>query len=140
MRLFVSILLAGVLFAQQPEPAKPKRLPEPKNLQVLKVPPSELIAVMRNYNASLGVQCTFCHVQGNFASDDYKHKAIARRMITMTQDLNAKLATATDAKAVVGCFTCHRGEAHPQADPPASAMQQQGGPRPAGAPPAAPQP
>src|SRR5688572_4716755 len=117
MRLIVSLFFTAVLFAQQPaapDPAKPKRMPEPKNLQVLKVAPSELIPLMRNYAASLGKQCTFCHVQGNFASDENKHKEIARTMIVMTRELNTKLAGSADAKAVVGCFTCHRGaEEHP---------------------------
>ena len=78
---------------------------------------------MRNYNTALGVQCTFCHVQGNFASDDNKHKIIARKMIALTQDINAKLTDSSESKIAVSCFTCHRGEAHPQVNAPAAAAE-----------------
>ena len=53
-------------------------MPEPKNLKVLKVPTSELIPIMRSFSAGLGVECDFCHVKGDFASDDNPHKNIAR--------------------------------------------------------------
>jgi len=135
MRVLFPLLLTGMSFAQQPQApgaAKPKRpMPPPKNLQVLKVPPSEIMGIMQHYSASLGVQCTFCHVKGDFASDDNQHKAIARTMIAMTQEINAKLADpsvtatatsgiagASDAKVAVSCFTCHRGEEHPEVTPP----------------------
>ena len=139
MRQFALFFFAAVVFAQQPpapEPGKPKRMPEPKNLRVLKVPPSELIGIMRNYSAALGKQCTFCHVQGNFASDENPHKEIARKMIVLTQDVNAKLTNGAEGKTVVSCFTCHRGEEHPQVDAPAGAGPG-GQPRPGGSPPPA---
>jgi hypothetical protein len=123
LRLIVPLLLAVCLSAQEPaapQPAKPKRMPEPKNLQVLKVGPGELIPLMRSYNAALGKQCTFCHVQGDFASDENRHKEQARRMITMTQEINTKLAPGADAKAVVSCYTCHRGDEHPAVAAPAA--------------------
>lgn len=123
LRLIAPLLLAGLLTAQEPappKPAKPKQMPEPKNLQVLKPGPGELIPLMRSYNTALGVQCTFCHVKGDFASDENRHKVTARAMITMTQDIHAKLGRTPDAKAVVSCYTCHRGEEHPQVSAPAT--------------------
>jgi hypothetical protein len=119
MRIFLSLLLISAAWAQQPqpEPAKPKRMPEPKNLKILKVAPNELIPLMRQYSASLGVQCVHCHVKGDFASDENHHKEIARTMIAMTQDINAKLGGGE--KAHVSCYTCHRGEMHPEVDAPA---------------------
>jgi len=141
MQLLLTLLFTAILFAQQPAPeaAKPRRpMPEPKNLQVLKVPTPELVTIMRGYNASLGVQCTFCHVQGDFASDEKRHKLIARQMITMNQDINnslAKLDTghgSADTKVSVSCFTCHRGEEHPKVTPPAAAASGPGTPGAAG--------
>jgi len=130
MRLLFSVLIAATLFGQEPPPpqaAKPKRqMPEPRNLQVLKVPTSELIGIMRSYNTALGVQCTFCHIQGDFASDENRHKPIARRMIRMNQEINEKMAnpdgtaSSADAKVFVSCYTCHRGEEHPKTSAPAA--------------------
>ena len=117
MRIVILACLAASLFAQQPtEPAKPAggQRPAPKNLQILK--PEEVMPAMRAYTAALGQQCSFCHIQGNMASDDNKHKGVAREMILMTRDLNARLGGA-DAKTVVTCYTCHRGAAHPATAP-----------------------
>jgi hypothetical protein len=134
MRILLSLALIGAAWAQQPpvEPAKPRTPPEPKNLKVLKVPASEIIPLMRAYSASLGVKCNHCHIQGNFASDENPHKEIARMMISMTQEINAKFE---GDKAHVSCFTCHRGETEPKITPPAAAA-----PAAPGAPPAPPAP
>lgn len=55
--------------------------------------------------------CNYCHNPENLADDSKYTKVVARRMIQMTQHVNA------DWKAHVGgtgvtCYTCHRG--HPQ--------------------------
>ena len=57
---------------------------------------------MQHHAASLGVQCTFCHVKGDFASDDNEHKAMDRTMIAMTQEINAKFANTATATATLG--------------------------------------
>ena len=122
--LLLTLCLFTPLVAQPPEGAPPppaggrRPMPEPKNLKVLKVPVAELIPIMRRFNASLGVECSFCHVQGNFASDDKHEKEMARTMITMTQQINTNFP---DGKMHVGCFTCHRGEKEPVMAPPAPA-------------------
>lgn len=139
MRFLSALLLVGVLVGQEPpapKPAKPKKpIPEPKNLQVLKGSGPEIIAIMQTYNAALTVKCSHCHVQGNFASDDNPKKAIARTMITMTNEINGKLA---DLKATVSCYTCHRGEIQPKTAPADSATPSQGTPPPPTTPPPAP--
>ena len=96
---------------------------QPKNLQVLKnIEPAQIGPLMRTYAAALGVRCEHCHIQGDFASDDNPKKAIARMMIGMTQDINAKFP---DGKAHVACYTCHRGSTEPaMAPPPAEAPKQ----------------
>lgn len=108
MRFLLALGLGACLFGQTPPPAaKPK--PEPKNLKILK-PGPDLIPTMRAYAAALGKKCDFCHVQGDFASDANPHKEIARSMIVMTNEVNAKFP---DGKVHVSCYTCHRGEEHP---------------------------
>lgn len=134
MRILLSLALFSVAWAQQPptEPAKPRTPPEPKNLKVLKVPASEILPLMRAYSTALGVRCNHCHIQGDFASDENHHKEIARMMISMTQEINAKFE---GDKAHVSCFTCHRGDTEPKLNPPAAIA-----PPAAGAPPAPPTP
>jgi len=112
MRWFVvgAIALLPVMAQEKKAPAPP-----PKNLKVLKVNSSaEVGQIMRTFTAGLGVQCTYCHVQGNFASDENPKKETARHMITMMQKVNAEF---TDGKMHVSCYTCHRGEAEPKTAP-----------------------
>ena len=91
MRLLATLLLLLPLCAQQP-PApggRRGRAPYvPKNLKILK--PEELMPTMRRYEAGLGVECEFCHVQGDRASDDIPKKVTARMMESMVRDINAK--------------------------------------------------
>ena len=123
MRLFASLSLACLipLFAQQPpqQGGGGRTPPTPKNLKVLKVEPGQsVIPTMRSYTTALGVRCDFCHVQGDFASDENHKKDTARMMITMVQDINSKFRGNRER---VTCYTCHRGEAEPKTAPPATA-------------------
>lgn len=117
MRLFVSLLFIVPLLAQEPPAAGAHKGPPhtPKNLQVLKIQPSEIREIMRSYTIALGQKCTFCHVMGDFASDENHHKLVARKMIVMTEEINSKFP---DGKVHVTCYTCHRGAEHPQMHPP----------------------
>lgn len=67
---------------------------------------------------SLGVTCGYCHVPGDFKSDGNPKKAIAREMIAMTRDLNARIRTATGKAAAdsvrMECVSCHRGAPIPR--------------------------
>jgi len=91
----------------------------PQNLKVLKLEPGANIGqIMRTYTTGLGVQCNFCHVQGNCASDDNPKKDVARKMIQVVDHANATISA--DGKAVVTCYTCHRGEEHPKSAAPAA--------------------
>jgi len=92
-------------------------MPEPKNLKVLKIPTSELIPTMRSYTVALGVKCDACHVQGDFANDEKHMKQVARMMIVMAQEINAKFP---DGKVHVTCYTCHRGDEEPKTAPPSA--------------------
>ena len=118
MRLVAALLiLVGFLSAQQP-PAPPaaKQPPaNPTNLKILKATSgAEVIQIMHTFTAGLGVQCTYCHVAGNYASDENPKKEVARKMIAMAQKINAEFP---DGKMHVSCYTCHRGEAQPKTAP-----------------------
>ncbi len=89
-----------------------------KNVQLLKdVPSGQFITIMRSFNASLGVECSFCHVADR-SSDEKGEKLMARKMITMTHEINEKNFA---GKMEVRCFTCHRGAEHPVSEAPAAA-------------------
>jgi hypothetical protein len=100
------------------------------NLKVLPkdMPRQALISKMREFNAALGVECSFCHAadpatqRTDFASDANPHKNMARVMITMTEDINAKYITQLSehsAEHAVACGTCHMGHDVPPAFTPA---------------------
>ena len=87
--------------------------PAHKNLKVLPQD-TDIRATMGAFRTALGQQCTFCHVQGDFASDANPKKEIARHMITMTQQVNGNFS---EGKLRVSCYTCHRGEPEPKTAP-----------------------
>lgn len=91
-----------------------------KNIQVLTgLPQSQLVPVMNYIGASLGVNCTFCHVRKDdkwdFVSDEKPEKKSAREMITMVQSINKGNFK---GNPTVGCVTCHRGSTSPARVPP----------------------
>jgi hypothetical protein len=93
----------------------------PTNLKVLKVSTgAEVTQIMRTFTAALGVQCAYCHMAGNYASDENPKKDEARKMIRMTQQINTNFP---DSKMYVSCYTCHRGEAQPKTAPEPKAGQ-----------------
>ncbi len=111
--LVISLLVFLPLMAQEKQEKRER--PAPTNLKVLKVTTgAEVIQVMRAFTTGLGVKCDYCHVQGNFASDDNPKKEIARHMIQMAQTINANFP---GGKMMVTCYTCHRGETEPKTAP-----------------------
>jgi hypothetical protein len=116
MRLLVvslAFVLSLTLSAQEKKGPPPG---PPKNLKVLPAD-VDIRATMGAFRAGLGVMCTYCHVQGDFASDENPKKNIARAMIRMANDINSKFP---DGKAHVSCYTCHRGAEEPLMAPPAA--------------------
>jgi photosynthetic reaction center cytochrome c subunit len=86
-----------------------------KNIQVLKgVPADQLIPSMRFITASLGVECSYCHVPEHFEKDDKKPKQIARDMMRMMLTIDKR---SFDGYREVTCYSCHRGSPKPQGDP-----------------------
>lgn len=83
---------------------------EYKNIQLLKgLPADRLMPIMFAFKASLGVDCTYCHIKDQFEKDDKSAKQTARKMIKLVRDTNANLGAA----GRVNCFTCHRGQPQP---------------------------
>lgn len=97
------------------------------NLQLLPkdIGKRELMDIMRGFSTALGVRCQFCHVGENpnslegydFASDEPKHKKVARVMMETTHEINTKLLPrmGKDSFLEVRCVTCHRGVKEPEA-------------------------
>ena len=89
--------------------------PNPTNLKVLKVTTgAEVSQIMRTFTAAIGQQCAYCHIAGNYASDENPKKEMARKMIRMTQQINSNFP---DSKMYVSCYTCHRGDPQPKTAP-----------------------
>lgn len=100
-----------------------------ENLKVLPqdISKDSLTHLMESYTLSLGVNCNHCHVPSkkkttelDFANDAKIEKEIARGMISMTNEMNAKYFQPhfPDPKPsqvhVVNCVLCHRGNANPE--------------------------
>ena len=112
MRFLLPLLALVPLLAQQPPEGAKHERHEPKNLKLLK--PEQVMPAMQAFKSALGVECTFCHVKGDFASDENHHKEIARMMMGMTHEINGKFP---DGKRHVSCYTCHRGASEPAMSP-----------------------
>ena len=89
--LFV-LVLTGIAAVEQPVNT------EFKNLQVLpkNIKADPLDKIMDGFNASLKVDCKFCHEKDKnsevliMEKDDNPEKEIARNMMRMTMDINKK--------------------------------------------------
>jgi len=92
--------IAGVAIAVSAASAQDARptpqivdTPSVKILKGLTAP--EFEQEMQQITIALGVNCGFCHVRGNFASDDNPHKATARKMLEMTGKINEQFFPGT---------------------------------------------
>lgn len=104
------------------------QVPTPKNLQFFPkdMTGQQILPIMQNFNAALGVNCTYCHnseppvdnPKNDFASDDKETKKKARVMLVLARDINMKLQSELGKPANqltnVQCVTCHRGVAIPK--------------------------
>ena len=110
----------GALVAQQPAVGIVDT-PSVEVLSGLTVPEFEL--EMQLITTSLGVSCGYCHVRGDFASENNPHKAVARRMLEMTRSVNQQFfpeyrpANGDSRLGKVTCFTCHQGNERPRTSP-----------------------
>jgi len=106
------VLVAG---AQQPAASQEKTVEQTfKNIQVLQGTPVNIfLPEMRLFEAALGVDCNYCHLEEDRSKDDRAAKQTARKMITMVREINKNF----DGRTVVTCYTCHRGDVAPVAVP-----------------------
>src|SRR4029453_1294587 len=95
MRILLLWLLASVsLGAQQPAARGAGPAPTYKNLKVLAAK-SDVPFIMASFNEALGVQCTYCHVEGDLAADGNPKKEMARKMISMVRVIDTSFPSGT---------------------------------------------
>src|SRR6202049_2213598 len=109
------------LFAQQPGGRAAVQPPAWRNLKLL-APNSDIPFVMQNFNEALGVQCTYCHAEGDFAADSNPKKEMARKMIGMVRLIDTSFPSSAgvfpEGYHEVDCITCHRGSVKPETKTP----------------------
>lgn len=82
------------------------------------MPAKEFLAMMdEQMGRGLGFTCTNCHMDNkDYASDERKNKVIARQMVRMQHDIDAKYIAKVkeldEEKPKTTCVMCHRGVAH----------------------------
>ncbi|MER3464966.1 MAG: c-type cytochrome [Chitinophagaceae bacterium] len=117
---FVFLILVSFAFTSKDDP-------QYKNLKILpkNITHEQMDSVMHHFSQSLGVRCNYCHMRNeetkkwDFASDENKHKLVARNMMTMTNKINDKYFDVTggkhdlNAQLMVTCYTCHHGATEP---------------------------
>src|SRR5262245_3007644 len=85
-----------------------------QNIQVLKgIPAGGVLSSMQTaYSKSLGVDCTYCHIENHWEIDDKPHKQVTREMVLMTRAINKeylqKIPELESDQPAVNCTTCHR--------------------------------
>ena len=87
-----------------------------KNIQTFKgMPAGRVLAIMEQaFVPNLGVNCSHCHIPGQWELDEKNPKKIARSMWTMRAEWQDEVRKASgNEKAVVTCYTCHKGQAKP---------------------------
>ena len=114
--LVLTVFGAVPAIAQEPGQAPKLAEDQYKNIQVFKgMPASQLMEVMHGFTHSLGVKCSFCHVEGAFDKDDKPQKQTARKMIQMARGINKDNF---GGEHRVTCWTCHRGATEPESKQP----------------------
>jgi hypothetical protein len=117
-RMFVATILKEIA-GRDTQPAervfKNVTLPQLQNTQA-----RTFLSIMSiGYAQALGVRCTYCHVETDFASDSKRPKRAAREMAVMHRMINTELRkmqhipTPASEDRAINCATCHRGKAAP---------------------------
>jgi photosynthetic reaction center cytochrome c subunit len=121
------VLPGGRMVTGQAGPAQGPPMAEEvfKNVQVLKgIPVNEFMETMGFFSASLGTDCTFCHVAESYGNwekfaDEQPRKQTARRMIRMMGAINQAYF---NRRQVLTCYSCHRGFERPKVTPNLAAL------------------
>jgi hypothetical protein len=91
-----------------------------KNIQTFKGRPAiSVLRVMEQaFVPNLGVECSYCHVEKQYDSDEKNAKKVAREMWVMRAQVQQEAQKASgNPKAVVTCYTCHKGKPKPEFAP-----------------------
>lgn len=128
-----SLVIAILVFVVAVSSAFTKTDPGYKNLQILPkdITEKQMDSVMHHFSSSLNVGCDFCHIKKqtpgfeiwDWASDENKHKLVARNMMRMTNKLNDEYfpysgkAESMSTILTVTCYTCHNGHKEPETRP-----------------------
>src|SRR6202790_1592194 len=120
-QIILPVIGIGVVCAQSTPDPKPLMVEDVfKNVQVLKgIPVNQFMDTMGFFSASLGLNCTYCHVTeslGNWEkfAEDVPLKRTARRMILMVNAINKDNF---QGRRVVTCYSCHHGGQRPKVIP-----------------------
>jgi photosynthetic reaction center cytochrome c subunit len=115
--------IAAVAAVNTPPPSSPAASPDgPRASQVFKnvkvlgdLSAGEFAQLMVDMTAWVAPRqgCTYCHAATDFADDSLYTKQVSRRMLQMTQHINADWKTHV-AETGVTCYTCHRGNNVPK--------------------------
>jgi hypothetical protein len=122
------LLLVTAAISAQGQGGGAPQLPPPKNLKFFPrdMTTQQILPIMQNFNAALGVNCAYCHAmeppltnpKNDFASDEKGPKKTALVMLQLARDANMKLQSELGKPAAeltnVQCVTCHRGVAIPK--------------------------
>src|SRR5260370_10687345 len=122
MGIAVVCLLVAARTGGQTESARKPLMAEQyfKNVQVLRgISLTEFRDTMGFSAASLGENCTFCHVEesgGDWSkyADDNANKQTARKMILMMTAINKSYF---GGRRMLTCYSCHRGGETPRGTP-----------------------
>jgi hypothetical protein len=94
----------------------------------------DLMAIMHDFEASLGFDCSDCHAKSttrpgklDFASDANPTKGVTLEMMKMVVEINKKhfgvkgkfADNYLQGKYKITCYTCHHGGSHPPVKAPA---------------------
>lgn len=119
----LAAFLAGAVGAraQSAPPQKPLMAEDVfKNITVLRgIPVNEFMETMGFFSASLGYNCTNCHVPDSLQNwdkfaEDVPAKRMARIMVQMVNNINK---ANFGGRRAVTCYSCHRGAGHPKVIP-----------------------
>jgi photosynthetic reaction center cytochrome c subunit len=120
MRNWFPILALGCLAPLAAQERQPMAEEVFKNVQVLKgIPVSEFMGTMGFFAASVGLNCVYCHVPESLENwqrfaDEVPRKRVARSMIQMVNTINKNNF---GGRAVITCYSCHRGAQRPRVIP-----------------------
>ena len=64
---------------------------------------SDVPFIMRSFNEALGVQCTYCHLEGDYAAEGNPKKDMARKMISMGRVIDTNFPSGNGVYTVSGC-------------------------------------